>query len=83
MNPNDSIKHGYSDWLELLKKTGNMSLLADPYNIWLEAFTTATLLERVGVIHVLNKMFREAKTLEEQNILEKAISLVELKGISR
>lgn len=83
MNPNDAIKNGYKDWLELLKKTGNMSLLADPYNIWLEAFTSATLLERVGAVHVLSKMRKEAKTLDEQNILTKAIELVELKGMAK
>lgn len=83
MNANDAIKNGYTDWLELLKRTNSMSLLVDPYNIWLEAFTTATLFERLGVLHVLNKMRKDAKTLEEQNVLTEAITLIESKGVSR
>ena len=83
MNSNDAIKNGYHDWLELLKRTNNMSLLTDPYNVWLEAFMTATLYERIGVVHMLNKMIREAKTIDAQNILTEARAMVEAKGLSR
>ena len=83
MNPNDVIKNGYHDWLELLQRTNSMSLLEDPYNIWLEAFTSATLFERIGVIHAIGKMLKDAKTLDEQNMLTKVITLIESKGLSK
>lgn len=36
-----NIEQEYKDWVALLKKTGNESLLNDPYNVWLEAFSIA------------------------------------------
>lgn len=38
------IKQEFDDWIALLKKTGNEDLLKDPYNIWLEAWSVATIL---------------------------------------
>lgn len=83
MSLNKAIENGYNDWVDLLKHTNNMDLLKDPYNIWLEAFSTATLLERIGVTHVLRGMIAKAATLEEQNILEKAVQIIESKGSSK
>jgi hypothetical protein len=41
-----NIEQEYKDWLELLKQTNNEDLLNDPYNVWLEAWTIATLLAK-------------------------------------
>lgn len=38
-------KH-YNEWVELLKRTGNMSLLDDPLNVWIEAWTAALIVTR-------------------------------------
>jgi hypothetical protein len=38
------MKQEYEDWIALLKRTKNEELLKDPYNIWIEAFTIATVL---------------------------------------
>jgi hypothetical protein len=40
------MKKEYENWLALLKRTNNEDLLEDPYNIWIEAFTVATLLSK-------------------------------------
>ena len=39
----DDPKKEFEDWLNLLKRTENEDLLQDPYNIWLEAWTLATM----------------------------------------
>jgi hypothetical protein len=39
----DKIKQEYHEWLSLLRKTDNMDLLRDPYNVWLEAWHVCTL----------------------------------------
>ena len=77
------IENGYKDWIDLLEHTNNKDLLNDPYNVWLEAFTTGTLLERVGVVHVINTIIAHAKTPEERSILQAVIAAVESKGIAR
>ena len=38
------IKQEFDDWVALLERTGNEDLLTDPYNVWLEAFSVATIL---------------------------------------
>lgn len=38
-------KH-YNEWVELLKRTGNTSLLDDPLNVWIEAWTAALILTK-------------------------------------
>jgi hypothetical protein len=83
MTNEDVIKNGYKDWLELLKHTNNMSLLTDPYNIWLEAFKSGTLFERMGAVHVLSVMQKHASSIAEQNILQGAIAAIESKGMSK
>ncbi len=42
---NKMEKH-YNEWVELLKRTGNMSLLDDPLNVWIEAWTAALIVTR-------------------------------------
>lgn len=49
----DIVKTGFDDWLELLEHTGNKDLLEDPYNVWIEAFHVGTMIERHGILHVL------------------------------
>jgi hypothetical protein len=39
----DSARKEFDDWIDLLKRTKNENLLEDPYNIWLEAWTLATM----------------------------------------
>lgn len=36
----------YNEWVELLKRTGNTSLLDDPLNVWIEAWTAALIVTR-------------------------------------
>ena len=40
----EAIKKEFDDWVALLERTGNKDLLNDPYNIWLEAWSVATVL---------------------------------------
>jgi len=40
------IEKEYKDWLKLLKETNNEDLLKDPYNVWLEAWSVATILAK-------------------------------------
>jgi hypothetical protein len=39
----DDAKKEFEDWMDLLKRTGNEQMLEDPYNIWLEAWSLATM----------------------------------------
>jgi hypothetical protein len=34
-------KKEFEDWVALLKRTGNEDMLNDPYNIWLEGWSSA------------------------------------------
>ena len=36
-------KQEFDKWVELLKRTNNEHLLKDPYDIWIEAWSLATL----------------------------------------
>ncbi len=38
------MEQQYKDWLALLKRTDNEDLLKDPYNVWVEAWSLATVL---------------------------------------
>jgi len=40
------IEKEYKDWLKLLKETNNEDLLKDPYNVWLEAWSVATIIAK-------------------------------------
>jgi hypothetical protein len=39
-----TMEQQYKDWLALLKRTDNEDLLKDPYNVWVEAWSLATVL---------------------------------------
>ena len=47
----DICKREYEDWLKLLKNCSAESLLADPYNVWLEAWSTCSILKDNGKPH--------------------------------
>jgi hypothetical protein len=42
----NQMEKQYNEWVELLKRTGNMSLLDDPLNVWIEAWTAALIVTR-------------------------------------
>ena len=95
---NDVIKVAFDDWVELLLHTGNAEMLKDPYSIWLEAFHTATLFERHGVLHAIQTQMQltqpeefddraaisidDAKQIQTR-MLQSILSLIASKGLSR
>jgi hypothetical protein len=42
----NQMEKQYNDWVELLKRTGNTSLLNDPLNVWIEAWNAALIVMR-------------------------------------
>jgi hypothetical protein len=40
----NTMEQQYKEWVALLKRTNNEDLLKDPYNVWIEAWTLATVL---------------------------------------
>ena len=38
----EQCRKEYDDWIELLRKRGALELLDNPYNVWLEAWSVAT-----------------------------------------
>jgi hypothetical protein len=42
----NQMEKQYNEWVELLKRTGNTSLLDDPLNVWIEAWTAALIVTR-------------------------------------
>lgn len=94
----DIVKNGFDDWVELLEHTGNKDLLDDPYSVWLEAFHVGTLLERHGVLHLLQTQVqlvtpfagdgRVHMSVEDVkqvqiSLLKQIIDLVASKGLQR
>lgn len=94
----DIVKSGFDDWVALLEQTGNKDLLDDPYNVWIEAFHVATLLERHGVLHLIQTQVQLAEPHEgdiaavmsvtdvkqlQINLLKQVMELVAAKGTHR
>jgi hypothetical protein len=94
----DIVKNGYDDWIELLEHTGNKDLLDDPYNIWLEAFHVATLVERQGILNLIQTQVKLAEPREgdvaaimsvmdvkqlQLNLLKQVIEVIASKGLHR
>jgi len=88
------VKNGYNDWVELLKRTGHMSMLDDPYNVWAEAFHVGTTLERLGCVHAIQTgvqlyadevepMTMTAEDIKQLqlNLLKQVIVIIESKGL--
>jgi hypothetical protein len=42
----DTVKKTYDEWVELLKHTGNEAMLANSYDVWIEAFHTGSILTK-------------------------------------
>lgn len=95
---NDIVKNGFDDWVELLEHTGNKDLLDDPYNVWLEAFHVATLVERHGILDLIQTQVQLAMPQEgdvaaimsvddvkqlQISLLKQVIELVASKGLRR
>jgi hypothetical protein len=81
----DIVKNGYDDWIELLEHTGNKDLLDDPYNIWLEAFHVATLVERHGILNLIQTQVKLAEPREGDvaaimSVMDKAIATQSFKA---
>jgi len=89
------IEQTYKDWLNLLDKTGNKSLLEDPYNVWIEAFHVSKILtyhDIIGIIHAGYKPIKppedgiatlmNADDLQQLQLrtLRQIIELIETKG---
>ena len=43
---NDRMKQEYDDWVALLRRTNNEDMLKDPYSIWVEAWSLATMVAK-------------------------------------
>lgn len=81
---NDIIANGYQDWIRCLEYLDKKDeILSNPFNVWVEAFETGTMIERLGVVHLIHQMMREAKNIDEQNMLQGVIDRVQSKGMSR
>ena len=65
---NDIVKTGFDDWVELLEHTGNTEMLKDPYNVWEEAFHVGTLIERHGILHVIQTQVQLVQPAEHDAI---------------
>ena len=46
MKMSRTVEQEYKDWVALLKARNAEDLLKDPYNVWLEAWSIATLLAK-------------------------------------
>lgn len=95
---NDIVKTGFDDWVELLQHTGNIEMLKDPYNVWEEAFHVGTLLERHGILHVIQTQVQLVQPNEHDiavmmsvddvkqlqiKLLQQVMDLVASKGLIR
>ena len=40
------VKREFDEWMELLRTTGNEDMLKDPYSIWVEAWSLATMVAK-------------------------------------
>jgi hypothetical protein len=49
--PIDMVKLSYEDWVDLLTQTNHLELLSNPYDVWIEAFHTGSILERKNCAH--------------------------------
>ena len=47
----DMVKMSFDDWVELLTHTNHLELLTNPYDVWIEAFHTGSVLERKNCAH--------------------------------
>lgn len=88
------IENGYQDWLKLLEQTDNKDLLQDPFNVWIEAFHVATLLERHGIAHIVRQRMtvedlpEDAETTisvaaakeAQRSLIAQIVTLIESKG---
>jgi hypothetical protein len=95
---NNIVKSGYDDWVELLEHTGNTEMLKDPYNVWEEAFHVGTMVERHGILHVIQTQVQLVQPAEHDyvammsvddvkqiqiKLLQQVMELIASKGLIR
>lgn len=78
------IKNGYENWIECLEiRQTKEQTLADPFNVWVEAFETGTLFERLGTVNVIHGFLKDVTDLGQLALVEKIMKAIEQKGMSR